>query len=128
MRNNLLILLVIALIGVFTNPPLEKHQEAIEQKVNDLENINGDVDGDTLKKLGALLGEAVGLNTMSKYLNNNVKIEDLKVLSLTKLKINGNYKTVGIGAFGKVFLFDDVKNFIESKASEVKSKAEEFKQ
>ncbi|MFT5884185.1 MAG: hypothetical protein ACI9IP_000640 [Arcticibacterium sp.] len=124
MRNNLLILLAIALLGVFTNPPLEKHQKAIEDKVKSLKNLDGDVDGDTLKKLGALLGEAVGLNTMSKYLNNNVKIHDLKVLSLTKLKINGDYKTVGIGAFGKVFLFDDVKNFMDEKASEIKSAAE----
>jgi len=124
MRNNLLILLAIALLGVFTNPPLEKHQKAIEDKVKSLKNLDGDVDGDTLKKLGALLGEAIGLNTMSKYLNNNVKIDDLKVLSLTKLKINGDYKTVGIGAFGKVFLFDDVKNFMDEKASEIKSTAE----
>lgn len=120
MRNNLLFLLIIGLIAVFTNPSLEKHQAAVRAKVLDLENIDGDVDGNTLKQLGALLGEAVGLNTMDKYLNNNVKIEDLKVCSLTKLKINGEYKTAGIGVFGKVFLFDDVKDFITSKAEDLR--------
>ncbi|MFT7249229.1 MAG: hypothetical protein ACI97P_002010 [Arcticibacterium sp.] len=124
MRNNLFILLAIALLGVFTNPSLEKHQKAIEDKVKSLKNLNGNVDGNTIKKLGAILGEAMGLNTMNLYLNNNVKIEDLKVLSLTKLKINGDYKTVGIGAFGKVFLFDDVKRFVDEKVFEIKSTVE----
>jgi hypothetical protein len=72
-----------------------------------------------LKKLGALLGDAIGLNTMEKYLNNIVEVEDLKVCSLTKLKINGNYKTVGIGAFGMVFLFDDVKSTIGDKLEDI---------
>lgn len=120
MKNNLFFLLLIALIGVFTNPSLEKHQAAVAEKVNELGNVNGEVDGDSLKKLGALLGEAIGLNTMEKYLNNNVKVEDLKVISLTKLKINGTYKTVGVGAFGKVFLFDDVKSYIEEKVETLK--------
>jgi hypothetical protein len=122
MRNTLLILAIIALVGVFTNPPLEKHQRAIREKVENLKDINEDIDGDDLKKIGALLGEAIGLNTMEKYLNNNVKIEDLKVCSLTQLKMNGEYKTVGIGAFGKIFLFDDVKTYAEEKAEELKDK------
>ena len=122
MRNTILILAIAALIGVFTNPPLEKHQKAIQEKVENLKEIDEDIDGDDLKKIGALLGEAIGLNTMEKYLNNNVRIEDLKVCSLTQLKINGDYKTVGIGAFGKIFLFDDLKTFVEEKAEELKDK------
>ena len=120
MRNNLFFLLLIALVGVFTNPSLEKHQKAVRDQVAELKEIDGDVNGDTLKKLGALLGDAIGLNTMEKYLNNNVKREDLKVCSLTKLKISGDYKTVGIGAFGKVFLFDDVKSFVDQKVEEIR--------
>ncbi|WP_304233993.1 hypothetical protein [Jiulongibacter sediminis] len=122
MRNTILILAIAALIGVFTNPPLEKHQKAIQEKVENLKEIDEDIDGDDLKKIGALLGEAIGLNTMEKYLNNNVRIEDLKVCSITQLKINGDYKTVGIGAFGKIFLFDDMKTFVEEKAEELKDK------
>jgi hypothetical protein len=107
MRNKLFLFLLIASIAVYTNPILEKHQKAVQEKVTGLKNIDGDVNVDTLKKLGALLGDAIGLKTMEKYLNNNVKVQDLKVCSLTKLKINGSYTTVGIGVFGKVFLFDD---------------------
>ncbi|MGR3809032.1 hypothetical protein [Jiulongibacter sp. NS-SX5] len=122
MRNTLLVLAIIALVGVFTNPPLEKHQEAMKEKVENLSSIDEDISGDDIKKLGALLGDVIGLNTMEKYLNNNVKIEDLKICSLTKLKIKGDYKTVGVGAFGKIFLFDDVKTFVQEKAEELKDK------
>jgi hypothetical protein len=109
MRNLLVIALLIIVAAIFTNPSLEKHQAAVKEKVENMDEINADVDGDTLKKLGALLGDAIGLKTMEKYLNNNVKIEDLKVCSLTKMKINGEYKTVGIGAFGNVWLMGELK-------------------
>ncbi|MCR9066159.1 MAG: hypothetical protein NXI00_19465 [Cytophagales bacterium] len=124
MKNTLLVLLILAVIGVFTNPSLEKHQAAVMEQVHDLQEIDEDIDGDDLKKLGALLGEAIGLNTMEKYLNNNVKVKDLKIASLTQLKVNGDYTTVGIGAFGKVFLFDDIKSFAKEKVQELKEKSE----
>ena len=118
--RKLVFLLILALIAVFTNPSLEKHQQAVAEKVKNLKEMDEDVDGDDLKRIGALLGDAIGLNTMEKYLNNNVKTEDLKVFSLTKLKINGEYKTVGIGAFGQVFLFDDIKSFVLEKSEEMR--------
>lgn len=113
MKNLLIIILLAAVVGVFTNPSLEKHQEVVKEKVENLESVNGDIDGDDLKKIGAIIGEAIGLNTMEMYLNNNIKIEDLKVCSLTKMKIKGEYKTIGIGAFGNVWLLDDLKEKLE---------------
>lgn len=80
--------------------------------MENIEEINGDIDGDDLKRIGALIGDAIGLNTIEKYLNNNVKVDDLKVCSLTKMKVNGAYKTVGIGAFGNVWLMDDIKGIL----------------
>ncbi len=112
--RKLVILFAITVIAVITNPSLEKHKAAIREQVTDLQNMDEDVDGDDLKKIGALLGEAIGLNTLDKYLNNNVKVEDLKVCSLTQLKINGDFKTVGIGFLGNVFLFDDLKSKLKS--------------
>lgn len=118
MKNLLIIILLAAMIGVFTNPSLEKHQEAVKEKVENLESVDGDIDGDDLKRIGALIGDAIGLNTMEMYLNNNIKIKDLKVCSLTQMKIKEEYKTVGIGAFGNVWLLDDLKE----KLAEVTSK------
>jgi hypothetical protein len=36
-----------------------------------------------------------------------VKFDDYKIFSLTKKKVNGEEKIVGVGAFGKVWYFDD---------------------
>ena len=38
-----------------------------------------------------------------------VKIDDYKIFSLTKVKVKGEEKIVGIGAFGKVWYFDDIE-------------------
>ena len=38
-----------------------------------------------------------------------VQIDDYKVFSLTKVKVKGEEKLVGFGAFGKVWYFEDIK-------------------
>jgi len=38
-----------------------------------------------------------------------VQFDDYKIFSLTKKKVNGEEKIVGIGAFGKVWYFGDEK-------------------
>ncbi len=106
--RKLIFLLVVALVAVFTNPSIDDHKKAVAQKVTDLKKIDEDIDGDDLKRMGAVLGDAIGLNTMEKYLNNHVEVKDFKVCSLTQLKVNGEFKTIGMGIFGKVFLFDNL--------------------
>ena len=115
MRNLLLILLLIIVAAVFSNPSLEKHQEVVRQKMENMKDIDGEVTDGDLKRIGALIGDAIGLNTVEKYLNNNVKIKDLKVCSLTEMKVQGEYKTIGIGAFGNVWLMDDLKGIFEKE-------------
>ena len=39
--------------------------------------------------------------------NKKVQFDDYKVFSLTKKKVNGEEKIVGVGAFGKVWYFDE---------------------
>jgi len=39
--------------------------------------------------------------------DKKVKFDDYKVFSLTKKKVNGKEKIVGVGAFGKVWYFDE---------------------
>jgi len=48
-------------------------------------------------------------NIPVKIEDNAFQVYDYKVFSLAKMKIDGKEKTVGIGAFGKVWYFDDFK-------------------
>lgn len=115
MKNLLLLLLLIIVAAIFTNPGLEEHQEVVRIKMENMKDIDGKVTGGDLKRIGALIGDAIGLNTVEKYLNNNIQVQDLKVCSLTKMKVKGEYRTVGIGAFGNVWLMDDLKGVFEKK-------------
>ena len=41
--------------------------------------------------------------------DNALKVNDYKVFSIAKVKSDGEEKIVGVGAFGKVWYFDDFK-------------------
>ncbi len=51
-------------------------------------------------------------NIPVKIKDDALQIDDYKVFSLAKVKVDGEEKTVGVGAFGKVWYFDDVKEKI----------------
>jgi hypothetical protein len=41
-----------------------------------------------------------------------LQVDNYKVFSLVKVKVKGEKKTVGIGMFGKIWYFDDIKESI----------------
>jgi hypothetical protein len=52
------------------------------------------------------------LTSMRKEIRRDVKgikFDDYKIFSLSRRKVNGEEKIVGVGAFGKVWYFDDDK-------------------
>jgi hypothetical protein len=48
-------------------------------------------------------------NVPVKIKDNALQVNDYKVFSIAKVKKGGEDKIVGIGAFGKVWYFDDFK-------------------
>jgi Mn2+/Fe2+ NRAMP family transporter len=51
--------------------------------------------------------------TVKENVTDKLKIDDYKVFSLTKIKVKGEEKIVGIGAFGKVWYFNDLKKSLK---------------
>jgi hypothetical protein len=45
-----------------------------------------------------------------KIKDNAISVDDYKILSIAKVKVDGKEKIAGIGAFGKVWYFDDLKD------------------
>lgn len=45
-----------------------------------------------------------------KIKDDAIQVDDYKVFSITKVKVNDEEKITGIGAFGKVWHFDDIKD------------------
>lgn len=49
-------------------------------------------------------------NLPVKIEDNAIKVDDYKVFSVTKVKVDGKEKITGVGAFGKVWYFNDLKD------------------
>jgi len=90
-----LLILVVAIIvlGFFTNPNESDHLKSLKKTIR---------------------------NLPVKVREKAVKIEDYKIFSLTKVKVQGEEKIVGIGIFGKVWYFND----LEEKLKKAKTKRE----
>jgi hypothetical protein len=85
----IIIILIFLAVAYFTNPEKSFH----------LKNLK-----DTAKNL-----------SLRKIKEKAVKIDDYKFFSLVKVKVDGEERIVGIGAFGKVWYFDDIKEKLENR-------------
>jgi uncharacterized protein YacL len=78
-----ILLIVFLVLAYFTNPDESKHRESLNNMVKDL--------------------------PVKKIKKKSVKVEDYKIFSITKVTVEGKEKIVGVGAFGKVWYFDKIK-------------------
>jgi hypothetical protein len=79
----LIIVVIVLVIAFFSNPNESKHRHSLKE---------------TTKNLPV------------KIKNDAIQVDDYKIFSITKVKVNGQEKITGIGAFGKVWYFDDLKD------------------
>ena len=79
----LIAVVVVIAIAYFSNPDESNHKR-------------------TLKELGKKLDV--------KIKDDAIQVDDYKVFSVTKVKVDGKERITGIGAFGKVWHFDDIKD------------------
>ena len=54
----------------------------------------------------------IGQKLDIKIKDDAIQVDDYKIFSVTKVKVDGKEKITGIGAFGKVWYFDDIKEQI----------------
>ena len=52
----------------------------------------------------------IGQNLDIKIKDDAIQVDNYKIFSVTKVKVDGKEKITGIGAFGKVWHFDDIKD------------------
>ena len=54
----------------------------------------------------------IGQKLDIKIKDDAIQVDDYKIFSVTKVKVDGKEEITGIGAFGKVWYFDDIKEQI----------------
>ena len=97
-------LVIIALIAAFfTNPDLQMHKNAVLDKVrNYLDNQVSDKNDKWVQ-----LGDSLAMKFSSQIIDKVIYKEDYVFFSITKIRLNGGEKNIGLGAFGNIFLNED---------------------
>ncbi len=78
-------LVIVLAIAFFSNPDESNHKKKFKEIVS---------------------------NLPIKVKDDAIHVDNYKVFSLVKVKVKGEKKTVGVGAFGKIWYFDDIKESI----------------
>ena len=111
MKKNLvstLVLILVVLVAIFTNPGSERHKEIIKSKLtiflqkamkDELKGTSED-EQQAGQAIGMLLGGAI----IDQIIENTLSTNNYLLFSTTKISWEGETKIIGIGAFGNVFL------------------------
>ena len=113
----LIFVVMTGLVGVYTNPNLKQHREAVKEKINtylqkSLKENTSEIDnilGGMAQSFGMMLGGAV----VDGLVSNAIKTENYVIFSVTKLSWEGKSHRIGIGIFGNVFLSKKIDKELE---------------
>ena len=97
----LIIITIVVLVAFFTNPNEKSHQDAVKTKVNSYMQKNISNKNNALENI---LGAVFGGTVVNTIVNNIVSRDNYFLFSLTKINWEGKSNTVGIGAFGNVYI------------------------
>lgn len=98
-----IIAVAILLTAIVTNPKEEKHQQEISTVAKTiLEKQLGYENKDAIQLGMTLFGDRI----INNFMNTNVSVKNYYLFSLTTLHWEAERHTIGIGAFGKVWITD----------------------
>ena len=117
MKKTHLIIIIIVLIGlvaVLTNPNQDRHKEVVKNKINlylqkSMKEGNADTDNDE-EKSGQAIGMMLGVVLVNQIIDNLVSTDNYVLFSMTKVTWDGQTKVIGIGAFSNIYLTDKLDN------------------
>lgn len=104
----ILIILLISLVAVLTNPNQDRHKEVVKNKINlylqkSMKEGNADTNNEG-EKSGQAIGMMLGVVLVNQIIDNLVSTDNYVLFSMTKITWDGKTKVIGIGAFGNVYL------------------------
>jgi hypothetical protein len=111
----IILLTVILIISVFTNPNEMAHKEKVKSTITDFyerqlekgETVSGNAFGN--------IGSLFGVSLINKMIENLVSCDDYLFFSITKITFEGQEKSIGFGVLGNVFISDKVEEAFNKK-------------
>ena len=96
-----LIVVVLLITAVITNPSAEKHEEAIKEKAEFILKQQLNYEHEDAVQLGMVL---FGDRVVQQFVQSNIVIKNYYLFSVVQLRWQGEEATIGVGALGKVWL------------------------
>lgn len=108
----IVILGIVALIFVISNPDKEDHISKIKEQMLSETDAGGELrrsldEEDPLSTAGAILGYSLGSFLTDKFLKTMVTVDNYLLLSVSKLRFQGKTRTMAVGLLGNVFLLSN---------------------
>lgn len=118
----IVIIAAILVIAFMTNPNEEQHRLAVKEKLNsflqDKINTEKENTNNYWEKAGLALGEVFGNVAVDKIIDNMISSNDYILFSTTKINLGKESKTIGIGAFGIVYISKKVDEVLKESMLE----------
>lgn len=103
----LIIIGVLSLTSVLTNPTLDAHKKAVlakmEEKMGESDTYNSTNKWDEV-------GRNIGMSLAQNIIDKAVERSNYQFFSLTKLRFGDKAEQIGFGAFGKVWITNEYPN------------------
>jgi hypothetical protein len=114
----LVALLCVIILAIFTNPKQERHKEVLKAKLNAHLQQSAEDGGNGAsvgwERAGQAFGIMLGGFIVEQAVNNLVSTDDYILFSTTRITWQGDTRTIGIGAFGNVFLSGKIDEALEN--------------
>ena len=116
MKNKHILLIFVGLlliVAVLTNPNQDRHKEVVKNKLNVLmqkavkDSFKNSDSG--AEQIGSALGLMLGGAMLDRMIESMVSTDNYVLFSITKISWEGKTKLIGIGAFGNVFISDEIE-------------------
>ncbi len=102
---------IVVVLAAITNPNQQRHKEVLKSKLNTYLQkslkTNEEETDDKWGQAGQMLGAMIGGAFIEKILDNIVSTDNYILFSTTKITWQGKNKTIGIGAFGNVYITEE---------------------
>lgn len=120
MKNKQLFLVILGLIliiSVITNPNQDRHREVVKNKLSVImqkamtESLKNSDSG--AKQIGSALGLMLGGAFLDRMIESMISSDNYVLFSTTKITWEGKTKLIGVGVFGNVFISNEIEKALK---------------
>ena len=118
LKKNPITLLIVAILliaAALTNPNTDNHKEFIIIKLNKLTQQALPKSDEKMENKGSISGMLLAEKFINKMVDQMISVDNYVLFSVTVANYRGLTKTIGFGAFGNVYISNQVDKFLSKE-------------